>query len=270
MIKKILLKLFNLFNKDKYELTNISIVHNGVTLYRIKALKDFDHIKKGDLGGFIESKNNLSQNGDCWVYDDAKVYDHAYIFENAKIFNNVEVFNNARVFNDARIYSNVKIYNNAKIFGGSRIYGNAAVYDDAEVSGDACVCNYANVFEHACIIDFGKVESKAMVYGNAIVCNYGYVGDNSIVRGRTVIRGTACILQNAIVDSNADYIVFKNWWSSGRYFTWTRTNNMWSVGCFYGTGEELIKKAYEDSEKNGREYERVVNYVNSILKDNII
>ena len=42
---------------------------------------------------------------------------------------------------------------------------------------------------------------------------------------------------------------------------------MWSVGCFYGTGEELIAKAYKDSELSGREYERVVNYVKSILED---
>lgn len=42
---------------------------------------------------------------------------------------------------------------------------------------------------------------------------------------------------------------------------------MWSVGCFYGTGEELIEKAYKDSELSGREYERVVKYVESILKD---
>ena len=39
---------------------------------------------------------------------------------------------------------------------------------------------------------------------------------------------------------------------------------MWSVGCFYGTGEELIKKAYADSEKKGREYARIVKYVKSI------
>lgn len=62
-----------------------------------------------------------------------------------------------------------------------------------------------------------------------------------------------------------DYIVFKNWWSSGRYFTWTRNNNMWKVGCFYGNGEELIKKAYADSEESGKEYERIVRYVESIL-----
>ena len=34
-----------------------------------------------------------------------------------------------------------------------------------------------------------------------------------------------------------------------------------------GTGEELIAKAYKDSEKSGREYERVVKYVNDILKE---
>ena len=43
---------------------------------------------------------------------------------------------------------------------------------------------------------------------------------------------------------------------------------MWSVGYFYGTGQQLIEKAYEDSELLGQEYERVVRYVESILKNN--
>ena len=42
---------------------------------------------------------------------------------------------------------------------------------------------------------------------------------------------------------------------------------MWKVRCFYGTGEELIKKAYKDGEVSGRECERVVKYVESILKE---
>lgn len=42
---------------------------------------------------------------------------------------------------------------------------------------------------------------------------------------------------------------------------------MWKVGCFYGTGEELIAKAYKDSELSGREYKKAVKYVKSILKD---
>ena len=33
---------------------------------------------------------------------------------------------------------------------------------------------------------------------------------------------------------------------------------MWTVGCFRGTGDELIAKAYNDSEKSGRCYEAIV------------
>lgn len=82
-----------------------------------------------------------------------------------------------------------------------------------------------------------------------------------------MVYGDAWVCDDAWVYDNADYIVFKNFWSGVRYFTWTRSNNKWSDGCFHGTGEELIKKAYADSEKSGREYERVVRYVESILAD---
>lgn len=38
----------------------------------------------------------------------------------------------------------------------------------------------------------------------------------------------------------------------------------WKVGCFYGTGEELIAKAYKDSEVSGLEYKRIVAYVEAM------
>lgn len=82
------------------------------------------------------------------------------------------------------------------------------------------------------------------------------------------LHDNAWVSGNAEVYGNADYIVFKNWWSSGRYFTWTRSNNMWKVGCFFGTGKELVAKAHKDSLKSGREYERIVNYVESIIINN--
>lgn len=58
----------------KYELTDEKIKWEGRTLYRIRALKDFGYIKAGDLGGWVESEYNLSQEDNCWVCDDAKVY----------------------------------------------------------------------------------------------------------------------------------------------------------------------------------------------------
>ena len=42
------------------------------------------------------------------------------------------------------------------------------------------------------------------------------------------------------------------------WFTYTRSNKMWKVGCFYGSGDELIKKAYADSELSGKCYEAIV------------
>lgn len=110
-------------------------------------------------------------------------------------------------------------------------------------------------------------EGNAWVYGNAKVYGNAQVYDNAWVYGNAQVYGNAEVHGDASVKDPRDYITFKNWWSSGRYFTWTRSNNMWSVGCFYGTGKELIEKAYKDSEESGREYERVVRYVESILQE---
>ena len=210
----------------KYKLTDETINLNGATLYRIEALKDFSEIKKGDKGGFIESEDNLSQEGNAWVYDNACVYDNAFVTD------------------DALVYDNARVYGNARLYDNTRVCDYAWVADNARVCGNANVCDDSSVFGSACVYD------NARVYGDALV------------------RGYACVCGDAEISNKSDYIVFQNWWSSGRYFTWTRSNNMWSVGCFYGTGEELIKKAYKDSELSGREYERIVKYVEEIRKEN--
>lgn len=58
----------------KYELlTNDTINLAGRTLYRIKALRDFGNVKKGDLGGYVEKEENLSHNGSAWVYGAAEL-----------------------------------------------------------------------------------------------------------------------------------------------------------------------------------------------------
>ena len=56
----------------KYELTNISMEFEGRTLYRIIALKNFSDVRKGELGGWVSGIDNLSQEGNCWIYDEAK------------------------------------------------------------------------------------------------------------------------------------------------------------------------------------------------------
>ena len=126
--------------------------------------------------------------------------------------------------------------------------------------------------------DFGEVkkgdlggfiekESNLAHDWNCWIYNDAVVRDDAMVCGEAKVYGEAKVCGNAKVEKKSDYIVFKNWWSSGRYFTWTRSNDMWTVGCFYGTGEELIKKAYADNEEKGREYARIVKYVESIKSE---
>ena len=69
--------------EKKYKLTKENISYCGKTLYRIEALKDFANVKKGDKGGYIKKENNLSQEGNCWIYDNAKVYENAKVCGNA-------------------------------------------------------------------------------------------------------------------------------------------------------------------------------------------
>ena len=69
----------------KYELTEEKKVFLGRTLYRIRALKDFELldgtiIHAGDLGGWIEKEDNLSQEGSARVSGDARVSDNARVY----------------------------------------------------------------------------------------------------------------------------------------------------------------------------------------------
>lgn len=245
----------------KYKLTDKTIVMYGNTiLYRIQALMDFSDVRKGDLGGFIESEDNLSHYGTCWIYDNAKVYGNAIVFNDAKVFENAKVLGNARVFDDAQIFGNAQVYGDALVNGTSLIFGTALVFDNAKVYGNAKIFGNARVFGISFVCD-------ACVYEDATVFDVSTVNGNACVCGKAHIYGKAWICGNARVSSDNDYIVFKNWWSSKRYFTWTRSNDMWTCGCFHGTGKELIEKAYKDSEVSGREYERVVNYVESIKSE---
>lgn len=138
----------------KYELTSETKTFKGSVLYRIKALKDFSNVRKGDLGGWIQSESNLSQDGDCWIHHEAKVYGEAMVYGNA------DVFCYARIRNNAKVYGNAYVYDHATVSGYAHVYDNARVHDNAKVYGNAHVHGTADV------------SSNARVYGNAFVTNY--------------------------------------------------------------------------------------------------
>ena len=129
------------------------------------------------------------------------------------------------------------------------------------------------LFRIKALISFGNVE-KGDLGGyvkkedNLSHSGNAWVYDNARVYGNAQVYGDAEISGNARVYGDADYMVFKNHWSSGRCFTYTRSNKMRKVGCFYGTGQELIKKAYRDSENSGKNYEAYVKFVEKLEEIN--
>ena len=176
----------------KYEFTDETMDYDSHTLHRIRRIKD------GKLGGWIESEDNLSQKGNCWVGDNAKVYDDAQVSGNA------QVYDNARVFCYSRIRGNAQIYGNAYIHG-SDVYGDARVYDNAALCWSAKVYDNAKVYEYANVNNYVKIHGNARIFGHAHVHSIGeaQVYDNAKVYGNAEIYDDAKIYGNAIVYGRA-------------------------------------------------------------------
>ena len=103
----------------KYKLTDETKDFLGITLHRIVCVTAFANVSAGDLGGWVESEKNLSQDGDAWVSDKARVS------------------GNARVYGDARVSGDAWVSGNALVFGDARVSGDACVYGDALVEKTA-------------------------------------------------------------------------------------------------------------------------------------
>ena len=161
----------------KFELTTEFITNAlGKKLFRIKALVEFGSVKAGELGGYAEKEENISQDGNAWVsddacvYGDAKVFGNAWVSDDACVYGDAKVFGNAWVYGDAWVHGNAKVSDNAnvsdnaKVFGNAEVYGDAKVSDNAEVSGDA---DYALVkgfgTEFRCTTFYRDKNKKIMV-----------------------------------------------------------------------------------------------------------
>ena len=148
----------------KYELTSEFVTNAlGKKLFRIRALVSFSSVSEGDLGGYIEKEENLSHEGDAWVYG------------------------NARVSGDAEVSGNARVYGNAWVSGNARVCGNAEVSGDALVCGDARVCGNARVSgdkDYACSKGFGRYARSTTFFrgkdGGLLVscgCFYGTISE---------------------------------------------------------------------------------------------
>lgn len=186
----------------KYELLKDQTVFvEGVTLYRIRALRDIPWrcVNAGDLGGWVASERNLSQRGDAWVYGDAKISGDARVFGDAQVHDKAIISGNARVSGRATISGEACIRGMAQVCGAAlvrdqvTVCGNAVVTDEALVEGVAEICDHAKVYDDATVKD-AHVRDRVEIAGNARV--NGYV----------VIMGIASLYDCACVQTCDDWI----------------------------------------------------------------
>lgn len=136
------------------------------------------------------------------------------------------------------------------MLGDARARGNSEILGNAVVKGNSLIYN-SLVSDFSIVVDADIQHSK--------------IYDNTVISGGVEVVN-AEITKDAVIKSEKDYLTMKNNWTSGRTFTYTHSNKTYVVGCFTGTGDELIKKAYEDSDESGKFYENAVKYVESVYK----
>lgn len=206
--------------EKKYELTDEEIDVNGHILHRIKALVDFADVQKGDVGGFVESEKNLSQDGNCWLYGNSRAYENALVYGDASLWENAEVSGNARVMDEAEVSGNVKVTDEAIIEGDSECKGNCVIYGNAWVSNSSYLNGNVKVYDdaqvcNATLLDNVKAYGDARIGGfNTLKGNeeagYGYVSDNNIIlspHDKAMLEGESSrgvwISEEATVDATA-------------------------------------------------------------------
>ena len=176
------------------------------TLYRIKALRDIPskNVKAGDLGGYIENESNLSQDGDCWIGDEAVVFNGAIVKDDAHVYDLAHV-------ERAKIYERAKVHDEAIIVGAAIVKGDADIYEHARISriGACRIYERARIHGYALIKGTGNIHGDAEFDGVARmeqspdISGSVKVMDHGVVRGNARVSGCVVVKKNAVVGGDA-------------------------------------------------------------------
>lgn len=139
----------------KFELLPETRIWRGRIVHRIRAVRDFGCVRQGDLGGFVESSDNLSHHGDCWIYNDAIACDNARLYQNAAIYNNAVACDYTVILNEA------SLWNKATARGFAVVGGCAMAMNSAIVEGQAAISDYAVMRDEAVIS--GKTMARTNI-----------------------------------------------------------------------------------------------------------
>ena len=141
----------------KYKILNNNILQKDATkLYRIQALKSFSDVKEGDIGGFVQGENNLSQFGNCWIYDYAEVSGYA------------SVEDDAIVKGCSRVLGYSKVNWKSVVQDYALVHGHSLITDCAQVMGDSLICDNCTIEDNAIVRD-AVIQDTSIIGLNGLV-----------------------------------------------------------------------------------------------------
>ena len=166
----------------KYELSDITMEFGIKTLYKIRALKNFSDVKKGDLGGWVSSENNLSQEGNCWIYDEAKCMDNARMYDNSCMYDYSEMYDSSRMYG----YS--KMYDSSEMHDSSTMYGNSIMYGNSMMCGYSKMFDNTEMFDDSAMYEYSVMNGYSIMFGNSEMHGDSEMHDHSRMYGDSILK----------------------------------------------------------------------------------
>lgn len=241
----------------KYEFTGKTRICRGVTMHQIRAVQSFGAVKAGDIGGWIESEQNLSHNGACWVSE------YATVLGDAQVSHDAYISGSAIICEKARIMHRAKVMESACVDGCAIVMDNALIQGNAYIGEKARIINRARVMESAFIGGYAIVMGHALIQGSAHVLDNTYIGGYAIIDGRAIIYENEHIDLDALITKKSDIFSISHIESMVDKTTFFRCQDgsvKLTCGCFKGTIEEFldkVKKTHKDN-KYAQMYRKAV------------
>lgn len=224
-----------------------------IKLYRIQALKTFTKpggynpvVHVGELGGYVESEANLSQEGSCWLFDKARVKDGGKVLDDAIVYDKCLVSKNSIVRGDS-------------VVGGHCFVTNQSVIIDSRLEGNVIVNGHSTIHSGAYL--YGEIGVDQSNIGGSV----NLIGRISVKKSRITapIELSGDYELNFDVSDSHSVIGYNVGMPGGRLFTIknivaSKVEDKWSTGDFVGTGEELIDFVSDSDDKQRVEYVRSI------------
>jgi hypothetical protein len=202
---------YEILTEDKH-----SVTIGDTRYYRIRALRRIERpfglppVEPGDLGGYVtlDTGNSLSNDGDCWIADEA--------------------FVSGYVSGDSQVTGHAHVGYPSEVSGKSLISDYAQVIDGAQVS-ESMVTDYAQVVgrnlegldkglvsalrKQTEVANHSWIAGRARVSDGALIIRFSHVGGSAVVggyvqlrKGAVVTGGVTLMSERAFVDLSGEVI----------------------------------------------------------------